>query len=107
MEDFTLLTTIGKGNFANVILAESKSDQQLYAIKTLRKDFLIENDEVKGPKTEKSVLMKAREFDHPFIVGLFSTFQTETRLCTVLEFCSGGDLMFQIQKGGFGFVRAR
>ena len=107
MDKYTILTTLGKGNFATVTLAENKADQHRYAIKTLPKDFQIQNDEVRGATIEKSVLAKAREYDHPFITKLYSTFQTESRLCFVLEYCPGGDLEYHIQKGDFGIERAR
>ena len=107
MDRFNFLATIGKGNFASVMLAESKSDRQLYAIKILMKELLIENDEVKASKIEKSVLTKAREHDHPFITRLISTFHTETALCFVLEYSPGGDLMHHIQGGQFDIARSR
>ena len=107
IDQFNLLATIGKGNFAKVMLAESKSNLQLYAIKILKKEFLIENDEVKGSMIERSVLTKAREHDHPFIARLISTFHTRTRLCFVIGYYPGGDLMHRIQEGQFGLVRSR
>ena len=107
MDQFNFLATIGKGNFAKIMLAESKSNHQLYAIKILKKEFLIENDEVKGSKIERSVLMKAREHDHPFIARLISTFHTETRLYFVIEYSPGGDLMHHIQGGRFDVARSR
>jgi len=107
MDQFNLLATIGKGVFAKVMLAESKSNRQLYAIKILKKQSLIEHDEVKGSKIERSVLMNAREHNHPFIARLTSTFHTETRLCFVLEYCPGGDLMHHIQAGPFDIARSR
>lgn len=107
MDQFNFLATLGKGSFAKVILTESKSDHQLYAIKILKKEILIENDEVKGSKIERSVLIKAREHDHPFIARLISTFHTETRLCLVIEYSPGGDLMHHIQGGQFDVARSR
>ena len=107
MDQFNLLATMGKGTFAKIMLAESKSNHELYAIKILMKELLIENDEVKGSKIEKSVLMKAREHDHPFVTRLISTFQTETRLCLVLEYSPGGDLMHHLQRGEFDAARSR
>ena len=107
MNQFNFLATIKTGHFGKVMLAESKSNHQLYAVKIFKKELLIENDEVKGSKNERSVLMKAREHDHPFIARLISTFHTETRLYFVIEYSPGGDLMHHIQGGQFDVARSR
>uniref|UniRef100_A0A1I8FH15 Protein kinase domain-containing protein n=1 Tax=Macrostomum lignano TaxID=282301 RepID=A0A1I8FH15_9PLAT len=46
--------------------------------------------------TEKSVFEQAT--NHPFLVGLHSCFQTDNRLFFIIEFVSGGDLMFHMQR---------
>ena len=107
LDQFDVLAQIGKGNSATVVLAQTRDTNELRAIKILKKDILIENDEVTRLYREKYTLLKARDHAHPFIAWLYSTFQTETRACFVMEYLAGGDLNFHIQKGEFGVERSR
>ena len=44
LEDFKLVIVLGRGTFGKVYLAELRQNKQLYAIKSIRKDVLLEYD---------------------------------------------------------------
>jgi len=44
LSDFKILMVIGRGAFGKVFLGELKLDGKFYAIKSIRKDVLIESD---------------------------------------------------------------
>ena len=107
LDHFNFLAVLGKGNFGKVMLAETKRSRKLYAIKVLKKEFIIENDEVESIRSEKRVFLIANRERHPFLTNLHACFQTETRVYFVMEYISGGDLMLHIQRGQFGTKRAQ
>ncbi|KAJ1930902.1 Serine/threonine kinase, partial [Linderina macrospora] len=108
INDFSLLKVLGKGNFGKVMLSEEKSTGKLYAIKVLKKEFIVENDEFESTRSEKRVLLIANKDRHPFLIGLHSCFQTSGQIFFAMEYISGGDLMMHVQKlGSFGERRAK
>lgn len=42
IDKLSLLSVIGKGNYAKVLLVKSKENQQLYALKALKKKYIEE-----------------------------------------------------------------
>lgn len=107
LDDFQFLAVLGKGNFGKVMLAESRHTQKLCAIKVLKKDFIVENDEADSVASEKRVFLTANKEMHPFLLNLHCCFQTENRIYFVMEYISGGDLMWHIQKSRFSAKRAK
>jgi len=67
-----LLSVIGKGTYAKVLLVRSKQDKHVYAMKILKKKYILEKNQQKNIMTEKAILS---HFDHPFLVKLKASFQ--------------------------------
>jgi serum/glucocorticoid-regulated kinase 2 len=88
-EDFNLLMVLGRGAFGKVFLAELPINNQLYAIKSIRKDVLIEMNQIESTLLEKDIMF---ECDHPFLVGMEFLYQNELRLYFVMPFIRGGEL---------------
>nr|XP_058970711.1 protein kinase C iota type-like isoform X2 [Pocillopora verrucosa] len=96
LNDFTLLRVIGRGSYAKVLLVELKKNKRIYAMKVVKKELVNDDEDIDWVQTEKHVFEQAS--NHPFLVGLHSCFQTASRLFFVIEFVSGGDLMYHMQR---------
>lgn len=116
LENFEFLKVLGKGTFGKVILCREKATRRLFAIKILKKEVIIQKDEVAHTLTENRVL---RSTNHPFLTvsnslsfksnhafliyhskiqSLKYSFQTNDRLCFVMEYVNGGELFFHLSR---------
>jgi len=95
LEDFQMIKVIGRGSYGKVCLVEFKPNGELYAMKSLKKDILIDQEQIESTLLEKKIL---ESMDHPFIVGLIFCFQTEDRLYFVMPFLRGGELFQHLRR---------
>ena len=96
LDDFDLIKVIGRGSYAKVFLVEYKKTSKCYAMKVIKKSMVNDDEDIDWVQTEKHVFEQAT--NHPFLVGLHSCFQTESRLFFVIEYLCGGDLMYHMQR---------
>jgi serine/threonine protein kinase len=106
-QQFTPLKVIGKGGFSKVLLGNPQSVRrkdsgQLYAMKIIKKQFIVRAKKLSQIATERKVMGL---LNHPFIVKLNWAFQSVTsmqtdELCLVMDFCPGGELFFHLHNIG-------
>ncbi|MFH4977210.1 hypothetical protein AB6A40_003919 [Gnathostoma spinigerum] len=95
LQHFTIHKVLGKGSFGKVLLVELKGKGEYYAMKCLKKDVILEDDDTECTFIERRVLILSSQC--PFLCQLFCSFQTNEYLLFVMEYLNGGDLMHHIQ----------
>jgi len=95
LEDFDLLRIVGKGTFGKVYQVRHKASNKLYAMKCIRKDVILKNENMDSLRLEKEILY---EIEHPFIVGMDYVFSDEFRIYFLMDFIEGGELFRHLVK---------
>ncbi len=88
--DYESLAIIGRGAFGEVHICRHKKTNEVVAIKKIKKEVLIEKNQIKHTRDEQDFLSKIKS---PWIVELKASFQQGDYLFLVMEFCPGGDFM--------------
>ncbi|TFK74864.1 Pkinase-domain-containing protein [Pluteus cervinus] len=95
IDDFELITVIGKGSFGKVMQVRKRDTGRIYALKTIRKQHIVNRNEITHTLAERLVLAQVNS---PFIVPLKFSFQSEQKLYLVLAFVNGGELFHHLQR---------
>ncbi|KAA1105606.1 hypothetical protein PGT21_012990 [Puccinia graminis f. sp. tritici] len=115
VEDFEIMRVLGKGCAGKVLMVKYRRTggnhpNQVYAMKSIKKNHVLSHRELQHTLTEQSVLRRvADEPDsNPFIVRLWWSFHDKDHLFLVMDFHPGGDLATQLARWGrLGRDRAR
>ncbi|KAK2746334.1 serine/threonine protein kinase, AGC [Myotisia sp. PD_48] len=91
---FDKIKLIGKGDVGKVYLVREKKSNRLYAMKVLSKKEMIKRNKIKRALAEQEILATS---NHPFIVTLYHSFQSEQHLYLCMEYCSGGEFFRALQ----------
>ncbi|KAM4534274.1 serine/threonine-protein kinase greatwall isoform 2-T2 [Odontesthes bonariensis] len=89
IDDFIVLKPISRGAFGKVYLARKKCNARLYAIKVMKKASMVDKNMTTQMKAERDALALSKS---PFVVHLFYSLQTATKIYLVMEYLIGGDV---------------
>jgi serine/threonine kinase 38 len=90
VDDFELLTIIGRGAFGEVRLCREKTSGNIYAMKKLKKSEMVVRGQVEHVRAERNLLA---EVGSHCIVKLYYSFQDAEYLYLIMEYLPGGDMM--------------
>ncbi|EAX85364.1 AGC family protein kinase [Trichomonas vaginalis G3] len=97
MSCFEIISSLGRGHFGKVNLCRRINSQLFYAIKSIHKSQLMEQNKINTVIVERDVLLVTR---CPFIVHFCFSFQTTSKFYLGLEYVPGGDLHQRILSAG-------
>jgi len=95
-DDFEFVRNIGTGGFGVVKMVRNASGTK-YALKSVRKQPIVELGQQESLNNERSVLA---ELDHPFVIKLVQSFRNDAFVFFLLEIVSGGELLDVLGKLG-------
>lgn len=91
---FTKVKMLGKGDVGKVYLVREKKTEKLFAMKVLSKKEMIKRNKIKRVMAEQEILSTS---NHPFIVTLYHSFQSDDYLYLCMEYCMGGEFFRALQ----------
>lgn len=101
LSNFKFRKELGRGAFGRVLLAESKADGKLFALKIITKKNMRTSDK-RQAKAERDILhAMTLKAPHPFTSGLKFAFQSENNLYLGMDYIPGGNLRELIKKFKF------
>lgn len=96
--DFDSLKLLGTGSFGKVLLVRYRKTNEIFAMKILKKEYIIKKKQEAHTQAERDILEKIH---YPFIVSLQYAFQDQNHLFFVTEFAQGGELFYHLKREHF------
>eukprot|EP00298_Acanthocystis_sp_HF-20_P026885 c4717_g1_i1.p1 GENE.c4717_g1_i1~~c4717_g1_i1.p1 ORF type:complete len:337 (-),score=79.76 c4717_g1_i1:25-1035(-) len=97
LTDLEMGVTLGTGSFGRVKLVRHKKTGKYYALKMLKKHFIIQVQQTDHIKSEKQIL---QQVNHPNIVNYIGSCQDPKYLYIMMEYVQGGEFFTHLRKAG-------
>ncbi|GMM55967.1 serine/threonine protein kinase [Maudiozyma humilis] len=91
---FEKVRLLGQGDVGRVFLVRQRSSNRLYALKVVSKAEMLKRKKVRRVLVEQEILATS---NHPFIVTLYHSFQSQDYLYLCMEYCMGGEFFRALQ----------
>lgn len=103
---YVLGEQLGWGQFGVIRVCSDKLTGERLACKSISKDRLVTQDDMKSIKLEIAIMAKLA--GHPNVVDLKAVYEEKDYVHLVMELCAGGELFHKLEKyGKYSEVRAR
>lgn len=97
-EEYDLLEQLGEGNFAKVRKARHNKTKKEVAVKMIDKRKIVSDRKQLISLFNEIVIM--RNVQHPNIIKLLEVYETDDKLCLIMQLVTGGELFDRIAELG-------
>lgn len=91
---FEIISKIGEGAFGKVYKVKLIETGEIYAMKSISKEYLAKTKQTKYATGECNIL---RNLEYPFLIKMHYTIQTPSYIHIILDLCEGGCLLDHIE----------
>ena len=91
------LKHLGNGAYGDVFKVKRKKDNEIRALKEIKKSLLENVNDFNDIKNEINILKK---IDHPNVLKVYEFFEDENMIYIIMEFCNEGDLFSKLEDCG-------
>ncbi|XP_058109947.1 phototropin-1 [Magnolia sinica] len=95
LKHFRPVKPLGSGDTGSVHLVELCGTGELFAMKAMDKNVMLNRNKVHRACAEREILDM---LDHPFLPALYASFQTKTHICLITDYCPGGELFLLLDR---------
>lgn len=101
IDDFSLVKVLGRGSFGKVMLARHKKSKEVVAMKILKKESIVNANNLVYLEIERHVLELVSMHKHPFLMHMQYCFQDRSNVYFGTEYLPGGDLFHHVSEKTF------
>nr|AML79135.1 putative LOV domain-containing protein [Centella asiatica] len=95
LKHFKPVKPLGSGDTGSVHLVELCDSGEYFAMKAMDKGVMLNRNKVHRACAEREILDM---LDHPFLPALYASFQTNTHICLITDYCPGGELFVLLDR---------
>ncbi|GMG98207.1 hypothetical protein Nepgr_000047 [Nepenthes gracilis] len=92
---FRPVKPLGFGDTGSVHLVELCGTGEYFAMKAMDKNVMLNRNKVHRVCAEREILDM---LDHPFLPALYASFQTQTHICLITDYCPGGEFFMLLDR---------